>query len=102
MQVVRKTKKLRHEAELIEVFAKWGNDYLGGSKADKKLWQDMIKMEEESEKFKLFCQDRLSEVDFNLIFGERSSWPAEGTNWYLVFKKRDSLLDEFAELTGGE
>ena len=95
-------KKSTHEAELIEVFATFGNGYLGGSKADKKAWETMKEWKIESEKFKLFCKDRLSETDYILIFGERCQWPPEGVDWFSVFEKYDSLVREFDSLVGGD
>ena len=100
--MVRKLKKSTHEAELIEVFARYGNGYLGGSTADKRAWEDMERWKIESEKFRLFCEDRLSETDYALIFGERSQWPPEGVDWFSVLKKRDKLFRDFEELTRGD
>ncbi len=96
-------KKSTHDVEIIEVFARRGHnrDFLGGSKADREAWETMKKWDIEAAKFREFCQDRLSETDFNLVFGERSSWP-ECVDWFSVFKKRDLLLREFNELVGGD
>lgn len=94
-------RKLSREVELLELIWKRGGEELWGTKEDKEFWANMAIWDIEAAKFREFCQERLSETDFNLIFGERSSWP-ECVDWFSVFEKRDALLREFNELLGGD
>ena len=93
-------RKLKHEVDVLELVAKRRGEEFWGTKEDKLAWEAMKEWEIESEKFRLFCEDRLSGTDFTLIFGERSQWPPEGVDWFSVLKKRDELFCEFEELTG--
>jgi hypothetical protein len=93
-----KKRKTYDDIEVLDLLEKDKNGELWG---DGKLWNNMKKWKIESDKFMLFCKERVSNSDFLLMFGKRCDWP-ELTDWSRVADMHFRLLREFEKLRGGE